>query len=88
MTDTPPTEITGPCPECGTVATRDVYDIGSGPELSCANCEQCWGVDGQVLRPLPRPGTPPGREYIGTLHFTNDGSGWSFTGLTEENPDE
>lgn len=40
------------CPSCGVVATRMVYDIGSGPELSCANCEWCWGAEGQPLKPL------------------------------------
>lgn len=43
-------EITSACPSCGTVATRETYDIGSGRELSCANCEWCWGADGQRLR--------------------------------------
>lgn len=41
-----------PCPSCGEVAERTVYDIGSGPELSCANCEWCWGAAGQSLKPL------------------------------------
>ena len=40
------------CPQCGDVATREVYDIGDGPELSCASCEWCWGADGQLLHPL------------------------------------
>lgn len=40
------------CPSCGAVAERMVYDIGSGPELSCANCEWCWGADGQPLDPI------------------------------------
>lgn len=44
--------ITGPCPSCGTVAARTTYDIGSGPELSCADCEWCWGAEGQDLKPL------------------------------------
>lgn len=44
--------LTTACPSCGLVATRHVYDIGSGPELSCANCEWCWGAEGQPLRPL------------------------------------
>lgn len=39
------------CPQCGTVAKRETYDIGDGPELSCANCEWCWGAEGQLLRP-------------------------------------
>lgn len=42
----------GPCPQCGDVATRTVYDIGSGPELSCASCEWCWGANGQPLKPV------------------------------------
>ena len=41
-----------PCPHCGTVAVREPYDIGSGPELSCSNCEWCWGALGQPLKPL------------------------------------
>lgn len=40
------------CPNCGQVAERDTYDIGSGPELACANCEWCWGAAGQDLKPL------------------------------------
>lgn len=44
--------MTSACPNCGTTATRETYDIGSGPELSCASCEWCWGAQGQDLRPL------------------------------------
>lgn len=40
------------CPSCGQEAERRAYDIGSGPELACANCEWCWGADGQDLEPL------------------------------------
>lgn len=40
------------CPNCGDRATRTIYDIGSGPELSCASCEWCWGADGQLLKPI------------------------------------
>lgn len=40
------------CPNCGDIATRQTYDIGDGPELSCASCEWCWGADGQDLRPM------------------------------------
>lgn len=46
------------CPSCGAEAERRVYDVGSGPELSCANCEWCWGADGQDLQPLERPFFP------------------------------
>jgi hypothetical protein len=52
-------DVTGPCPSCGAVATRSMYDIGSGPELACASCEWCWGAMGQDLKPLPRV-IPPG----------------------------
>jgi hypothetical protein len=45
--------ITSACPSCGLVATRETYDIGDGPELSCANCEWCWGADGQPLTEDP-----------------------------------
>ena len=44
---------TSACPSCGTVAEREPYDMGSGPELACADCEWCWGADGQPLKPLP-----------------------------------
>lgn len=44
--------ITSACPTCHVVAEREAYDIGSGPELSCANCEWCWGAEGQDLQPL------------------------------------
>lgn len=43
--------IRSACPSCGVVAVRETYDIGSGRELSCANCEWCWGADGQDLKP-------------------------------------
>lgn len=39
------------CPSCGEKAQGQPYDIGSGPELSCPNCEWCWGADGQDLNP-------------------------------------
>ena len=44
--------ITSACPTCGEVSERETYDIGSGPELSCASCEWCWGAEGQPLQPL------------------------------------
>lgn len=44
--------VTSACPSCGQVAERSTYDIGDGPELSCASCEWCWGASGQSLRPL------------------------------------
>lgn len=44
------------CPSCGAEATRQAYDIGSGAELSCSNCEWCWGANGQDLKPI---GTAP-----------------------------
>lgn len=44
--------VTSKCPSCGQVAERTTYDIGSGPELSCASCEWCWGAEGQPLTPL------------------------------------
>lgn len=45
-------EVTSVCPLCGQEGTRTAYDVGSGPELSCANCEWCWGANGQDLKPL------------------------------------
>lgn len=50
-----PTTILSPCPNCGKVTGRSTYDIGSGPELSCADCEWCWGANGQDLKPLVAP---------------------------------
>jgi hypothetical protein len=50
--------VTSACPSCGIVADRDTYDIGSGPELSCASCEWCWGAEGQDLKPLEMPEIP------------------------------
>lgn len=56
-TATPSAEpVLSVCPNCGDVALREPYDIGSGPELSCADCEWCWGMDGQELKPLVSPG--------------------------------
>lgn len=52
--------VAGPCPSCGAVATRTIYDVGDGPELSCANCEWCWGADGQPLSAIP----PMTREWL------------------------
>lgn len=41
------------CPTCGEDASDlEPYDIGSGPELSCINCQSCWGVHGQLLKPV------------------------------------
>lgn len=40
------------CPSCGQVSERTAYDIGDGPELSCASCEWCWGANGQPLKPI------------------------------------
>jgi hypothetical protein len=40
------------CPFCGHEFRMRPYDIGSGPEVSCSNCEMCWGADGQPLKPL------------------------------------
>lgn len=37
------------CPSCGEMAIGHPYDIGSGPEFSCINCEWCWGAYGQEL---------------------------------------
>lgn len=42
-----------PCPACGHVETRETYDIGDGPELSCSLCEWCWGANGQPLTMQP-----------------------------------
>lgn len=56
MTD--PTQgewIRSACPSCGHEASRQTYDIGSGPELSCASCEWCWGAEGQKLKQVTRP---------------------------------
>lgn len=47
--------VTSNCPNCDKLATRETYDIGSGPELSCAECEWCWGADGQPLHPAEMP---------------------------------
>jgi hypothetical protein len=56
MTD--PTEgewVQSACPSCGKTARRQTYDVGSGPELSCAWCEWCWGAEGQSLKDIPVP---------------------------------
>lgn len=45
-------KVTSACPSCGDEAERTAYDVGSGPELSCASCEWCWGANGQDLKPL------------------------------------
>lgn len=47
------TTYTSACPNCGVTADRDAYDIGDGPELACANCEWCWGAEGQSLTFVP-----------------------------------
>lgn len=39
------------CPGCGTHVENEPYDIGSGPELACPNCETCFGAEGQSLNP-------------------------------------
>lgn len=40
------------CPQCKKGAQRTAYDVGSGPELCCADCDWCWGANGQDLQPL------------------------------------
>lgn len=55
MSDSVRVSVTSACPACGVAAEREIYDIGSGPELSCASCEWCWGADGQDLKPLAVP---------------------------------
>lgn len=44
-------KITQRCPNCDAEVTMRPYDIGSGPEMSCPNCEWCWGANGQALDP-------------------------------------
>lgn len=39
------------CPNCGERVEGAAYDIGSGPELCCSNCETCFGAEGQDLDP-------------------------------------
>jgi hypothetical protein len=51
--------VTSACPNCGAVEARRPYDIGSGPELSCAHCEWCWGAKGQPLKPYVPPPISP-----------------------------
>lgn len=48
----PGQHVNSKCPTCGDKASREVYDIGSGPELCCAVCDWCWGANGQPLRPV------------------------------------
>lgn len=59
-------QVESACPSCGSFTTREVYDIGSGPELSCADCEWCWGANGQTLQPyrsqIEGPPDPDGRD--------------------------
>jgi len=43
---------TMPCPCCGAMVSMHPYDLGSGPEMACPDCERCWGVDGQDLKPV------------------------------------
>ena len=40
------------CPSCGAPHEGEPYDIGNGPEVCCATCDWCWGVEGQRLTPL------------------------------------
>lgn len=42
-----------PCPTCGDIAARTVYDLGFGPEVCCLNCGGCWPPDGTPARPQP-----------------------------------
>lgn len=67
MTTTQPTEqVSQTCPSCGNQVTMVPYDIGSGPEMACPNCEWCWGADGQSLKALPVPVRPG---HASTLHL-------------------
>lgn len=48
------------CPSCGAHHDGEPYDIGSGPEFNCRECDWCWGALGQALQPLPSdPFAPP-----------------------------
>lgn len=51
----PTEQVTRNCPTCDNSITAVPYDIGSGPELSCSNCEWCFGANGQDLQPLDVP---------------------------------
>lgn len=59
----PSRAVTSPCPNCEHEEERHTYDVGSGPELSCAKCEWCWGADGQELKPVPMPDGLPSWTY-------------------------
>lgn len=47
------TEYLRKCPSCGHLVTSEPYDIGDGPELTCPDCEWCWGAVGQDLTMEP-----------------------------------
>ena len=91
--------ITSACPSCGTVAEREPYDMGSGQELSCADCEWCWGADGQRLKPLPFAFTeePEQPRYTRQQHLVyatmmdQSVPGWvaveAMSSAAEENPE-
>ena len=62
------------CPTCGELTDRVAYDVGSGPELSCADCEWCWGANGQALTPVTLRGvaeamSPEHRKLSGIDRF-------------------
>ena len=38
--------------QCGWKGQARTYDIGSGPEWSCPQCERCYGALGQPLQPM------------------------------------
>jgi hypothetical protein len=59
-------KVTKACPSCGFIVTMVPYDIGSGPEMSCPQCEMCWGANGQPLKQLAVENGPG---YVGTVYF-------------------
>lgn len=40
------------CPNCSGKFAAEPYDIGSGPEVCCPNCDTCFGANGQPLNGL------------------------------------
>ena len=43
MDDAAPVTIA--CPNCGEVREREVFNVGTGPEVSCDACEWVWHLD-------------------------------------------
>lgn len=59
-----PVTLTTACPRCGDMRKREIYSIGSGPEVSCDLCSWSWGIGGHRVPEVP---TLSVRDYLARI---------------------